>query len=270
MELIHSIVLGFIQGLTEFLPVSSSAHLVLFQRLFGLSEPELFFDICLHVGTLGAVCIFFRKEIASLCLAVLSWGAAGGKTAALDPETREELAMVGMILVGSVPTAVLGIIIKQFSQEIFSSLVVVGVMLCLTAGLLLTTTLTNQGARKKVTFPLALLIGFVQGIAVLPGLSRSGSTIALALFFGVSRERAARFSFLLSIPAIVGASLLALFDISGGPIPPWGLIAVGTAFSAVTGYLSLRFLVYIVGRGKLHVFAPYCFVVGVVALVVGW
>jgi undecaprenyl-diphosphatase len=270
LGLFHALFLGFIQGLTEFLPVSSSGHLVLFQRFFGLLEPELFFDICLHVGTLGAVCLFFRRDIAALIKAVLALLACKGKAASLPPETQEELAMVGMILAGTVPTGVLGLVIKGFSATVFSSLPLVGAMLCVTAGLLLATAWVPGGRDQKITLPKALLIGLIQGVAVLPGLSRSGSTIVLALFLGMSRERAARFSFLLSIPAIAGASLLAVLDLSGGAVPPWGMIAAGTAVSAVTGYLALRFLVYIVGRGKLHFFAPYCLLLGLVALVVGW
>lgn len=270
LGLFHSLFLGFIQGLTEFLPVSSSGHLVLFQRFFGLEEPELFFDICLHLGTLGAVCFFFRRDIAALGQAILAAVACRGKLGDLSPEERSELAMVGLILAGSVPTAVLGVIIKEHSHVIFSSLLVVGGMLCITALLLSATALIPMEGDRKITLPKALLIGLIQGMAVLPGLSRSGSTIALALFMGGSRERAARFSFLLSIPAIVGASLLAILDISSTVLPPWWVILSGTAMAAVTGYLALRFLVYIVGRGKLHVFAPYCLVVGVAALVVGW
>lgn len=250
--------------------MSSSGHLVLFQRFFGLEEPELFFDICLHVGTLGAVCLFFRRDIAALGQAILAAVSCRGKVATMSPEERSELSMVGLILAGSLPTAVLGIIIKGYSQSIFSSLVLVGCMLCFTSLLLSATALIPQGQDRKITLPKALLIGLIQGMAVMPGLSRSGSTIALALFMGGSRERAARFSFLLSIPAIVGASVLAILDIGSASLPPWWVVASGTAVSAVTGYLALRFLVYIVGRGKLHVFAPYCLVVGVAALVVGW
>jgi len=270
LGLFHSIFLGFIQGLTEFLPVSSSGHLVLFQRFFGLHEPELFFDICLHVGTLGAVCLFFRRDIVALVKAVLALLASGGKVNSLSVEVQEELTMVGMILAGSVPTAIIGVVIKGFSETVFSSLALVGAMLCVTAGLLVATAMVPQDRDQKITLPKALFIGLIQGMAVFPGLSRSGSTIALALFFGVSRERAARFSFLLSIPAIVGASLLAILDLSKETLPSWGLIAAGTAVSAVTGYLALRFLVYIVGRGKLHFFAPYCLILGLAALVAGW
>ncbi len=178
--------------------------------------------------------------------------------------------MVGLILIGSVPTAIIGLVIKGFSDTIFSSLFLVGGMLCLTAGLLLATLLIPREGTRKITLPLALLIGLIQGMAVLPGLSRSGSTITLALFFGVSRARAARFSFLLSIPAIVGASFLELLDISGGALPSWGIIAAGTLISALTGYLALRFLVYIVGQGKLHLFAPYCLILGIITLIIGW
>lgn len=270
MDLFQSLFLGFVQGLTEFLPVSSSGHLVLFQHLFGLREPELLFDLCLHVGTLGAVCLFFRRDIVALVKAVLALVACGGRLSVLSAEVKEELSMVGMILAGSVPTAVLGLMIKGVAETVFSSLFLVGAMLCLTAGLLAATALGPQDRGQRLSLPKALLIGLVQGIAVMPGLSRSGSTIAVALFLGVSRDRAARFSFLLSIPAIVGATLLTALDIAGNALPSVGVIAAGTAVSAVTGYLALRFLVYIVGRGKLHLFAPYCFLLGLGALLAGW
>ncbi len=272
MNTLEAIVLGAIQGLTEFLPVSSSGHLVLFQNLFGLKEPELLFDICLHVGTLAAVLIVFYREIADILLALVQipgrMRSAGSikNLCTADPSIRMAL----LIVVGSVPTAVIGLLFKEITDQLFGSLTIVGCMLLITGTLLWLTRRIRTGGRPidRVTLKDVLIIGPIQGLAILPGISRSGSTIATALFLGVDRKVAGRYSFLLSIPAIVGALVLGLDTPELHTTVPVATIIIGSVISAAVGWLALLILLRVVDRGQLHRFAPYCWVVGLITLVI--
>lgn len=273
MDSLQAALLGAIQGLTEFLPISSSGHLVLFQKLFGLHEAQLFFDVCLHIGTLIAVVAFFHREIQSLLASMVRFLSLGLKRRLTFRRINEDGAMklAMLIIVGSVPTAVIGLFLKGHADRIFASVFLVGWMLLVT-GLLLWATRRLRGEGRGIpefTISMALLIGFVQGVAILPGISRSGSTIAVALFLGLNRPTAARYSFLLSIPAILGALLLSLRDLSGAAAftPP---VLIGAATACVVGYLALALLVYIVNRGRMHLFAPYCWLAGLTALFFGY
>jgi len=267
---IEAIVLGIIQGLSEFLPVSSSGHLVLFQHLFGLKEPELLFDICLHVGTLMAVLIVFYKEILEILTALLQIPSrmkqAGGllRLFQVDPAIRMAL----LIVVGSIPTALIGLVFKEMTDKLFGSILLVGCMLLVTGSLLwFTRNISGRGRQVEKTWMKdALIIGVVQGLAILPGISRSGSTISTALFLGVDRKMAGRYSFLLSIPAIVGALVLGLDTPELHTTIPLMTILLGSIASALTGWLALVILLKVVDRGQLHRFAPYCWVVGLLTL----
>lgn len=270
MTTIEAIVLGIIQGLSEFLPVSSSGHLVLFQHLFGLKEPELLFDICLHVGTLMAVLIVFYKEILEILTALLQIPSrmkqAGGllRLFQVDPAIRMAL----LIVVGSIPTALIGLVFKEMTDKLFGSILLVGCMLLVTGSLLwFTRNISGRGRQVEKTWMKdALIIGVVQGLAILPGISRSGSTISTALFLGVDRKMAGRYSFLLSIPAIVGALVLGLDTPELHTTIPLMTILLGSIASALTGWLALVILLKVVDRGQLHRFAPYCWVVGLLSL----
>ena len=279
METYQAMILGILQGLTEFLPVSSSGHLALGQCFFGMTEPNLFFDVSLHMGTLLAVGVVFREEIFSILNTLMMFakallkGHAGGdslqKIGAL-PDMR----FLFFIVIGSVPTALLGLFIKQYVDLLFRSLNFVGCMLLITGTFLWftrnissSTTEDNQGI-MAMGWKHALLIGACQGMAVLPGISRSGATITAALFAGIDRETAARFSFLLSIPAIVGAEILSFKDFLSTGIVMDSSIVYGTLISFVVGYLALIALLKIVKNGKIHLFAPYCWVLGTIAIVI--
>lgn len=274
MNSIEAIVLGAIQGLTEFLPVSSSGHLVLFQNLFGLQEPELLFDICLHVGTLLAVLIVFYREILEILKALFQipgrMKTAGGfmQLCQADPSIRMAL----LIVVGSIPTAVIGLLFKEITDQLFGSITVVGCMLLVTGTILwLTRRIRGEGRSVgQATLRDALIIGTVQGLAILPGISRSGSTIATALFLGVDRKLAGRYSFLLSIPAIVGALILGLDTPELHTAIPMGTIIAGSVISALVGWFALVVLLRVVDRGQLHRFAPYCWLVGIITLAIAW
>lgn len=268
MNTFQAVVLGALQGLTEFLPVSSSGHLVLGQHLFGLREAALFFDVSVHAGTLLAVMIFFRQEILAIlrALAGLLRNRSGGASLQADPEVR----MAMLIVIGSVPTALIGLGFHRIADRLFSSIFIVGCCLLATGGLLWATRWARASADGMFRFSAAkaLAIGTVQGLAILPGVSRSGSTIAAGLFLGLPGDVAARYSFLLSIPAILGAQLLQVLDLgeAGNEAVLNVPVLAGTATAFVVGYASLAMLVYIVNRGRMHLFAPYCWIVGVGAL----
>lgn len=272
MDLFQSAVLGIIQGLTEFLPVSSSGHLVLSQNLFGLTEPELLFDICLHVGTLIAVCAVFWKDIRDILknlATATSKKKAAGSWSALYAD-NESIRISFLIVIGSIPTVFLGLLFKEMVDLLFGSVAIVGAMLIATGLILWFTRHQKTTGRSigRMTVKDALLIGLVQGLAIIPGVSRSGSTISAALYRGLDRKLAGRFSFLLSIPAICGALLLSLKDGIAQNDLSIGVILLGSLIAAGTGYAALKVLLRMVNQGHLAWFAPYCWLLGAVAI--GW
>lgn len=271
MGLFHALVLSVIQGVTEFLPVSSSGHLVLFQSLFGIKEPELFFDVALHVGTLVAVCVFFSKDIKEIAVVLFSVSTWSAGEAGLWQRLRQkpEMRLLSLILVGTIPTVFLGLVFRPMAEMVFSSVRVVGIMLLVT-GLLLwfTRGLGKEGRNAaQLTIWDAVGVGLMQGLAILPGISRSGATIAMAMFKGLNRETAARYSFLLSIPAILGAMVLELDEARVSGFPPLGPVLLGACVAAVVGYTALKVLIHLVKRGDLYTFAPYCWFLGLIAIV---
>lgn len=268
MNTFQAVVLGTIQGLTEFLPVSSSGHLVLGQHLFGLTEAKLFFDVSVHAGTLLAVMIFFRREIFSILKALV--GLLVNRSGGAQPQADADARLALLIVIGSVPTALIGLGFHRIADRLFSSVFIVGCCLLATGALLWATrwVRADESGPPRFSAGKALVIGTVQGLAILPGVSRSGSTIAVGLFLGLPGDVAARYSFLLSIPAILGAQMLQVFDLGepGNEAVLNTPVLAGTVAAFVVGYASLAMLVYIVNRGRMHLFAPYCWIVGAGAL----
>jgi undecaprenyl-diphosphatase len=273
MNSTEAIILGIVQGLTEFLPVSSSGHLVLFQKMFGLKQAELFFDIGAHLGTLAAVIVVFRREIKKILVALVQLiSAAGSKETLLQKaESDPQLKMVLLIVIGSIPTAILGFLFAAIADPLFASGIITGLMLIVTGLLLWLTRRTKAGVEQtpgdRLTLKKAFIIGSVQGLAIIPGLSRSGSTISTGLLLDVDREAAARYSFLLSIPAIIGAGALGLKDGLSQTDPAFRAVLLGALTAAVVGYAALKALLQVVKKGRLHVFAPYCWLVGILAII---
>ena len=258
----ESIVLGVLQGLTEFLPVSSSGHLVLMQSFMGISGPVVFFDVLLHVGTLAAVLLVYRKEIMDIIRESLA--AAGGQKPLSElPHARFML----MIILGSVPAGIIGILFEDVFERLFAAPLSVGFFLLVTGALLFATRKMQAGVKTvgMITPSAALLIGLAQAMAITPGISRSGATIAAALFLGVERETAAKFSFLLSVPAIAGAMLLKSFSVHEIPMEAANYTA-GFISAFVVGLVSLAWLIRLVKKGKLDYFAYYCWSVGLVVI----
>jgi len=270
MDALTSMILGIVQGLTEFLPISSSGHLVLFQHGFGFHEPELLLDTSLHVGTLLAVVLYFRRDVAAMgreLRALIAPGGSGESPVPLLERLRG--SMVTWVVVGNVPTAVIGAVFRGPLERLFGSVAVVGVMLLVTGGLLAVTKAVPEGNRRLGLLT-ALAVGTAQGLAIIPGISRSGATIACGLLVGLNRESAARFSFLLSIPAIAGA--LGLQLATGTAQGPGAIVILsGGIAAAVVGLVALRFLMGLVRRGRFSWFAPYCWAVGfAVLLMTAW
>lgn len=270
MEMYQGIVLGILQGLTEFLPVSSSGHLVLGQIFFGITESQLMFNISLHVGTLLAILVVYFSDIRSILASVLGFflKAVSGKPAKHLFNEDPHLRMAGLILVGSVPTAMIGLFLKEFEAVLFSSALLTGIMLILT-GILLWVSRTYYTAEPigdGLDIKKAVFIGTVQGLAVMPGISRSGSTIAVGMMAGLDRDTAARFSFLLSVPAIMGAEVLGLKDIMEQGLSIDLVTIYGTIAAFITGLIALKILLRLVHSGRFHLFAPYCWLVGVLAI----
>lgn len=273
-DLAQAILLGVVQGLTEFLPVSSSGHLVLAQQALGddfhFTSSAVVFDLVLHAGTLLPVLWFYRADLLRILSAFVPGSATDPASAVRDPANDRHLALA--VVVATIPTALMGLLFKDLFESLFHSVGAVCIALLVTGGLLLSTRFQEgedrpdaDAMRSPISLPKALLIGLVQGLAITPGISRSGSTIATALLLGVPRADAARFSFLLSIPAICGAIVLMLKDgaqLGGMPTP---LLAAGFTSAMVVGYLALVMLVALVKRGGLHRFTYYVWPVAVIA-----
>lgn len=259
---LQALLLGIVQGLTEFLPVSSSGHLVLSQAIFGedfkFKDMAVAFDLVLHLGTLLPVLYFYRKDLVRIVRSYLtpSPSEGGGLVNWLKADDARWLA--AMVVVGMVPTAMIGLLLKDTFEQLFHSPQAVCIALIVTGALLLSTRFTGGGARGgALTLGVALAIGVAQGLAITPGISRSGSTIAVALLLGLDRDLAARFSFLLSIPAILGAAILVSKDGVSIPSGAGGALLIGFLASVVVGYLALVMLVALVRRGGLHNFTYY-------------
>ncbi|MGK2907437.1 MAG: undecaprenyl-diphosphatase UppP [Desulfuromonadales bacterium] len=260
MSFFDAILLGILQGATEFLPVSSSGHLVLAQHLLGdFEQSGVLFDVLLHVGSMVAVTIYFWRDLAGLVSSL--WRR--------DEAAAPQRFMVLLLIAGSVPTAVIGLLFKDFFVGLFERPVIVCIMLLVTGSLLwLAEKLRNrEQSRTEMSLVDAIVVGTVQGCAIIPGISRSGSTIAALLLRGVDGETAARFSFLLALPAVFGAALLSLKDldsvVSGNVFP----YLAGTLAALLTGLLCIHLLMGVIRRRRLHWFAFYCWFVGGMGLV---
>ena len=227
MDIFDAVFLGIIQGLTEFLPISSSGHLVIFQKLLGFQQQQLLFDCALHVGTLLAVVIYFSKDIKRIFKSVLS------------KKENTDSFLLKDIITGSIPTAIIGFLFKDYFERAFSSALIAGIMLCVTGLFVGATKFIPEGSKKRVGLIRSVLIGIAQGIAIIPGISRSGATIVCGLMCKIDRELAFKFSFLLSIPAISGAFILEAVKINQikNVIP----LSLGTISSAIVGLIALRF-----------------------------
>lgn len=260
------ILLAVVQGLTEFFPVSSSGHLVILEALFGTRQGTagegLIFEIAVHLGTLGAVLIFYREKVILLCKAACAsiLSGRGGRE-----RYRGELRYIGLVLLGTVPAGVVGALFHDQVAATFNSPSLAALLLVATGFYLLLTRI--RGVRGSLVWQSALIVGIAQAIAILPGCSRSGWTIATGLLLGVGFAEAAEYSFMLSIPAILGALVLHLVKepvhMSAGSLVP---LAIGALVAFLAGLAALKLLIGILNRGAFHRFAYYLLPVGIAAL----
>lgn len=254
MNLWQGLVLGLVQGLTEFLPVSSSGHLVLVEALTGVHFQDVSVEVSLHVATLGSVLVLYGRRLWQIARGVLR----------RDPAS---VRYAGLLILATIPAGLVGVLFHRQIEERFHSLTWLGVQFLITGGILWMTR-GPRGERELPTPAAATGIGFAQAVAILPAISRSGATVAAALWSGLTPAAAAEFSFLLAIPVIAGAALVevreAVLNVSAIGLLPWAVSFI-VAFAA--GLWSIRLLIALLRRGRFHAFAPYCWAVGVFTIV---
>ena len=269
MDIIQAIIIGLVQGLTEFLPVSSSAHLIFTQQALGLSDVGLAFDVLLHVGTLVAVVAYFFSDIISMIkgffLSLIDL-----KDGKFMEEVRRDpyKKLAWLTIIATIPVGIVGVLFNDLVESLFTGITVPAFFLLITGCLLYVSQRMNSGGidLSNITLKEALIMGCGQALAVMPGLSRSGTTIAAGLFSGLDKEFAAKFSFILSIPAILGAGVFQLKDLSGGNMEIEACIA-GFIVAVISGYLAISVLLKLIREKSLDIFAYYCWIVGAVILV---
>lgn len=300
MSFIQAIFMGIIQGLTEFLPVSSSGHLALFKNLFHVqTDTGMLFDVLLHVGTLAAICAVYYRDIGKMIVEGLciirdvminvgfffrnlflylknKLGRAGLKNDEIDYSEYRRVVNSGyrkfvmLILVSTIPTGIIGIVGKDVVEQAEELLIVPGICLIVTAVLLFVADRVKGGEKlpKDITYSNAFGIGIAQGVATLPGLSRSGTTITACLLSGFNRKFAVKYSFLMSIPAILGAMVLELKDFSSLSVSGTEIAAyiVGMLIAAVVGYICIKTMLVIVRKKKFRGFAIYCLIIGLISI----
>jgi undecaprenyl-diphosphatase len=263
LNLIESTLLGLIQGLTEFLPISSSGHLVIFERLFSIEADDLVFEVLVHFGTLLAVIVYFREKLLDVVGSII-----GSLFRSRRSEgDRANVLLFWFLILGTVPAAIVGLLFEDYIELAFASPRWASGMLLVTSAILL---LTRWASREdgNLNTGRTILIGFAQALAIMPGISRSGSTISAGMFLRMKKSEAAEFSFLLSIPAIIGATILQIpqfiRDIGNAEIVINYL--AGAIMAAVVGYASIAFLMKIIKKGKFFYFGLYCAVVGILGI----
>lgn len=263
MSALQAVFLGILQGATEFIPISSSAHLVIVPFLMGWPEPGIAFAVALHFGTLLAVTAYFFSDIVSLARALT--------TSIIRRRMGDSKARLAwMILLATIPAILVGLLFRRFFEGFFSRPFDVAFLLVVTGALLLIGEAAGRQSRelKRLSRPAALGIGFFQALAILPGISRSGATMSAGLLFGLKREDATRFAFLLALPIILGTTIFEarkLFG-AGGAAPSVFLLLLGVVSAALAGFVAIRFLLGFVARRGLHVFAAYCILFGTLVI----
>jgi len=285
MSLFEAIFMGIVQGLTEFLPVSSSGHLAISRQILGLNFDNLLFEVLLHIGTLIAIVAVYYKDVIRLILGGISivgrffqYLYIGLVSNCLLNKNKKVPQIINsnankfvmLIIVASIPTAIIGLTLEKKIVQSFDILLVPGICLIVTGLLLCLTNRLKLGVKQegKASYLDAVIIGTFQGFAAFPGISRSGSTIVASLLRGFDKEFSVKFSFLMSLPAVLGAMLLQLKDI---PLKTMSTIItapylMGMISSAVVGYICIKFLIKLIQNSKLHYFAYYCFAVGTIVI----
>ncbi len=269
MDIIQAIIIGLVQGLTEFLPVSSSAHLIFIQHFLGVSEPNLAFDVLLHLGTLVAVIGYFWRDILQMIIAFFSSLVDLFKGRFISEIKKDQYKkLTWYVIIATIPVGIIGYLFNSTIESLFTGISIPAFFLLITGCILYFSQRMNSGEinLKNMSWKETIIVGCGQACALLPGLSRSGTTIATGLFLGLDKEFAAKFSFILSIPAILGAAVYQLKDVSGGSVELTAWIA-GFLVAVISGYFAIKFLLKLIQERSLDVFAYYCWIVGAIILV---
>jgi undecaprenyl-diphosphatase len=249
MDIFQAIILGIVQGITEWLPISSKSHLIIIQQLFGLVQPAIF-DLLLHIGSLIVVFFVFWKDIWKLITGVFSGD-------------KKSIKYVLFIIVASIPVAIIGFIFKKQIEMALSNMYILGFGFLFTAVILFCSKFTHV-KKKSLGFWNSLVVGISQIFSVLPGVSRSGTTISTGMIMGIEKKEAAKLSFLMFIPAILGATVLEIGNI--GLITNVWAMFIGVVVAMITGYVALKLLMNIIEKDKFWLFSIYCFVLGIIVL----
>ncbi|MDH7484705.1 MAG: undecaprenyl-diphosphate phosphatase [Anaerolineae bacterium] len=274
MNLIQALILGLVQGATEFIPVSSSGHLVLVPWLLKWPAPGLLFDTVVHWGTLAALLAVFWRDLWQLIRAWLLSLRGRVRNSQVDEAVEADARLAWWILIGTVPAALIGWLFEEWFERLFATPAATAGFLLLTAAFLAAS--ERWGRRHKTTYQMnladALLVGLAQAAAIAPGISRSGATMSMGLARGLRRDDAARYAFLLATPIIFGAGLLQLLDLFGaaGAHEQLPALIIGFLAAAASGYACIRFLLRYLRRGSLYPFAAYCAVAGLAALLIAF
>jgi undecaprenyl-diphosphatase len=248
MDILQAIILGIVQGITEWLPISSSGHLVIFQELFGFGA-NVAFDVLLHVATLLVIIIVFWKDILEMAKSLLAW------------RWDEHTKMLLFIILATIPTALIGLLFQDWLLGLFTNMLLLGVFFIINGLILLLTRFAREG--KELGWKHSIMMGIAQGLSIIPSLSRSGLTVSTGMFLGVKKESLVKLSFLMAVPAILGAFILEAKNLVFADI---GAMIAGCLAALVVGYLSLRIVIRAVESGKWHYFAYYCLAVGIIIL----
>lgn len=250
MSLYDAILLGIVQGVTEFLPISSSGHLVIFQKYFEVGNSGNAFEILVHLGTLGSIIVVFFDEI---------------KLIIQNVKSQKTQNYILLVIIGTIPAGIFGLGMRDVFESSFRNLTLVGIFLIFTGTVLFLSTSLKK-ADEQITYTKSILIGLAQALAIFPGISRSGMTICTALFLGIGPKEAARFSFLLAIPAISGAGAITMVDVGTNFQMSIYVAAAALISSFFTGLFSLKWLINWLRNGKFHYFGLYCIIMGIITL----
>ncbi|TCK97952.1 undecaprenyl-diphosphatase [Natranaerovirga hydrolytica] len=286
MSIIEAIIMGIVQGITEFLPVSSSGHLAIFRGILNLDLDEgILFEVMLHFGTLLAIFAVYYDDIFKLIIEglaivkdfIINVVRAGNNLFAKNKKEYIHIIhtpyrrFVMLVIVASIPTGLAGLYLKRYIDGFFSNLLIVGIALLVTGSLLYVTDKIEIGTKEeeKTTYKNAFVLGVFQSLAIIPGISRSGSTIVGGLLNGLSKSFAIKFSFIMSIPPVLGATLLELKDVRGATYSNMfsAPYLIGTLISAVVGFICIKTLIVLLRNRKLHYFSYYCFVIGIITII---
>lgn len=267
MSYLESLILAIIQGLTEFLPISSSGHLVLAEHILGVKKTGIDFEVFVHFGTMLSVLVIFWKDVKDILITFLSKAFQITKIKE-NFRTNENFKTAILILWASIPTGIIGVLFKEKIEMIFQNPKLTAFFLIVTGLILFSTRFAKNDPNKDFNFVSSFLVGIAQSLAILPGISRSGATISAGLLYGISGTKSARFSFLLSLPAILGATLLKtkeIFEFSLFERVP--ILIFSTIVSFIAGYIAIRFLLKVLSRGNFSLFAYYCLGIGLLGLI---